>query len=339
MLKKHRFLTIALAGLVSLSLLAGCGSEKKPAAENKAPEKKVLKLSSVLPEGHPTHKSMVFFAEKIKERTKGQIEIQVFPSSQLGEQRDALEGMKMGTLDMALSSCGPLGQFVPTIDVLNLPFMFRNTEHSHKALDGKPGQKLIADINKANYVFLFWAESGSRSVINNKRPINTPEDLKGSKIRVMNSQLMVNTLNAMGAIATPMGQGEVYSALQQGVLDGWENSPTTLYTLKLYEVSKYFSWTRHFATPDVILISKKVFDKLTPEQQKIFIETGKEATLKSRELWSAMEKEHIAELKKKGVQFNEVADVKPFVERVKPVWKAYTDKFGTSLVDEIQAIK
>jgi tripartite ATP-independent transporter DctP family solute receptor len=330
-----------LAVLICASLIfAGCGGEKKQAAPGqKAGEKKVLKLSSVLPDTHPTHKAMLFFAEKVKEKTKGEIEIQVFPSSQLGEQRDALEAMKMGTLDMALSSCGPLGQFVPKIDVLNLPFIFRSEEHNHKALDGKPGQMLINEINKAGYVFLFWADSGSRSVINNKRPIETPEDLKGLKIRVMPSNLMVDTLNKMGAIATPMGQGEVYSALQQGVLDGWENSPTTLYTLKLYEVSKYFSWTRHFSTPDAILISKKVFDKLTPEQQKIFIEVGKETTLKSRQLWAETEKQHVEELKKKGVIFNDVKDVTPFVERVKPVWKTYTDKNGSELVDAIQNIK
>ncbi len=332
--------TVILAIVIALSLvLTACGGGQKAAAPEKKAEKQVLKLSSVLPEAHPTHRAMLFFAEKVKEKTKGQIEIQVFPSSQLGEQRDALEGMKMGTLDMGLTSCGPLGQFVPTIDVLNLPFMFKSPAHQYKVLDGKPGEQLIADINKAGFVFLFWADSGSRSVINNKRPINTPDDLKGVKIRVMNSQLMVNTLNSMGAIATPMGQGEVYSALQQGVIDGWENSPTTLYTLKLYEVSKYFSWTRHFSTPDAILISKKVFDKLTPEQQKILIEVGKETTLKSRELWTADEKKVVEELVKKGVLFNEVKDVQPFIEKVKPVWKAYTDKHGTALVDAIQNTK
>jgi len=333
--KKAMVLFVVLIGLGLI--LAGCGGHQ-PAPEKKA-EKRILKLSSVLPDSHPTHKAMVWYADQVKEKTKGQVEIQVFPSSQLGEQRDALEGMKMGTLDMAMTNCGPLGQFVPTIDVLNLPFMFRNPEHQAKVLDGKPGDQLIADINKAGFVFLFWADAGSRSVINNKRPINSPDDLKGLKIRVMNSQLMVNTLNAMGAIATPMGQGEVYSALQQGVIDGWENNPTTLYTLKLYEVSKYFSWTRHFSTPDAILISKKVFDTLTPEQQKIMVEVGKEGTKKARQLWAETEKKHVEELVKKGVIFNEVKDVQPFVERVKPVWKNYTDKFGTKLVDEIQNTK
>ncbi|MBC7240260.1 MAG: DctP family TRAP transporter solute-binding subunit, partial [Chloroflexi bacterium] len=183
----------------------------------------------------------------------------VFPSSQLGEQRDALEGMKVGTLEMAMVAAGPLGQFVPQVDVLNLPYMFRGLDHLHKALDGDAGKKLISYIDQAGYEFLFWMDAGTRNVINNKRPIYKPEDLKGLKIRVMPSKIMVDTLNLMGAIATPMGQGEVYSALQQGVIDGWENNPPTLLTLKLYEVSKYFSWTRHFCVPDVVLMSKKVF--------------------------------------------------------------------------------
>lgn len=156
---------------------------------------KVLKLSSVLPEGHPTHKAMVFFADLVKERTKGEIEIRVFPSSQLGEQRDALEGMKVGTLEMAMVAAGPLGQFVPQVDVLNLPYMFRNLDHLHKALDGEAGKKLIGYINQAGYEFLFWMDSGSRNIINNKRPIYKPEDLKGLKIRVMPSKIMVDTLN------------------------------------------------------------------------------------------------------------------------------------------------
>lgn len=337
---KNKKVLVILTVVIALGLiLTGCGGGDKKAAPAKQAAKKVLKLSSVLPDSHPTHKAMVFFADKVKEKTKGSVEVQVFPSSQLGEQRDALEGMKMGTLDMAMTNCGPLGQFVPSIDVLNLPFMFKNPQHQAKVLDGPPGQQLIADINKAGFVFLFWADAGSRSVINNKRPVNSPDDLKGLKIRVMNSKLMVDTLNAMGAIATPMGQGEVYSALQQGVLDGWENNPTTLYTLKLYEVSKYYSWTRHFSTPDVILMSRKVFDKLTPEEQKAMVEAGKEASVKGRELWAAAEKQHIDELVKKGVIFNDVKDIQPFVARVKPVWKAYTDKFGTKLIDDIQNTK
>lgn len=347
----NKKLILGLTILLALTLIfTGCSSPQKGSSsesanqqaqnqEQKAPEKVVMKLSSVLPEGHPTHEAMLFFADKVKEKTHGQIEIQVFPNSQLGEQRDALEGMKVGTLEMAMSATGPLAQFVPTIDVLNLPYLFKSLDHMHNVLDGEPGKKLAEDIEKSGFKFLFWMDSGSRNIINNKRPINKPEDLKGLKIRVMTSNLMVDTLNKMGAIATPMGQGEVYSALQQGVLDGWENNPPTLLTLKLYEVSKYFSWTRHFMIPDVVLMSKKVYDKLTPEQQQAIIEAAKEAQAKQRELWANYEEKAVEELKQKGIIFNEVPDITPFAEKVKPVWKTYTDKFGTQLVDMIQNTK
>lgn len=336
----NKKIALMLAVLFASSVVfAGCGSSAKPQAGEQKVEKKVLKLSSVLPNSHPTNRGMLLFAEKVKEKTKGSIEIQVFPTSQLGEQRDNLEQLKMGTLDMCMTSTGPLGQFVPTVDALSLPYVFRDTAHLHKVMDGKPAQMLAEDINKAGFTFLYWNDSGSRNLINNKRPITTPEDLKGVKVRVMNSQLMVNTLNSMGAIATPMGQGEVYSALQQGVLDGWENSPTTLLVLKLYEVSKYFSWTKHFMSPDAVVMSKKVYDKLTPAEQKAIMEASKEASIEQRKYWAEDEKKAVDELVVKGVKFNDVPDIKPFQDRVKPVWKQYTDKNGTALLDAIQDTK
>ena len=337
---KNKLFILALTLIVGAALiLSGCGGDKKPAAEQKAPEKKILKMSAVLPDSHPTVRSMKLFGDLVKEKTKGQIEVQVFPNSQLGEQRDNLEQLKMGTLDMMLTAAGPLGQFAPTVDVVNLPYVFKDLNHLHKAMDGEAGKKLAADIEKAGFVFLYWSDSGSRNIINNKRPITTPDDLKGVKIRVMTSQLMVNTLNSMGAIATPMGQGEVYSALQQGVIDGWENSPTVLLTLKLYEVSKYFSWTHHFVSPDVILMSKKTQEKLTPDQQKAVMEAAKEAAVKQREFWATDEKSAVDELVKKGVIFNEIKDVNAFKEKVQPVWKAYTDKHGTDLLNMIDKAK
>ena len=338
MLKK-RCILFVMAVLAVCVALTGC--TKEAAKEQKAPEVKatVLRISSVLPETHPTHKGMLYFAEKVKEKTKGSVEVKVFPSSQLGEQRDALEGLKIGTLEMALTSTGPLGQFVPALDVFNLPYIFRDVDHMHKALAGDPGKKMEEEILKAGFRPVFWCDSGTRNVILAKKAVRSPEDLNGQKVRVMPSNMMADTLNNMGAIATPMGQGEVYNALQSGVIDGWENSPITLYTLKLYEVSKQFSWTRHFITPDVILIGTKTYDKLTPEQQKAIVEAGKEAGVKQREYWAEAEKSAVEELKAKGVVFTDIPDISPFAKRVKPVWKVYTDKFGTTLVDEIQAIK
>ena len=294
----------------------------------------VLKLSNVLPDGNPTTQSLVFFAEKVKEKTGGAVEVRLFNNSALGGQREALESMQAGTLEMCITSAGPAAQFIPAMDVLSLPYVFQSTEHMFKALDGKAGEVLKGEIDKAGFVFLYWTDAGSRNLINNKRPVTKPEDLKGLKIRVMDSRLMVNTLNAMGAIATPMAQGEVYSALQQGVLDGWENNPVTLLTLKLYEVSDYFSWTRHFMVPDIVLISKEGFGKLSPEQQKAMLEAGAEAQVTQREYWNAFIAKTVEELKGHNVKFNDV-DVAPFVQSVQPVWEDYTKKFGTELLDLI----
>ena len=295
----------------------------------------ILKLSSS-PDGNPTTDSMVFFAEKVKEKTGGTVEVRLFNNSALGGQREALESLQAGTIEMCMANAGPMGQFVPTMDVLSLPYVFQSTDHMFKALNGKAGEMLKADIDKAGFVFLYWGDGGSRNLINNKRPITKPEDLKGLKIRVMDSKLMVNTLNAMGAIATPMAQGEVYSALQQGVLDGWENNPVTLLTLKLYEVSDIFSWTRHFMVPDLVIISKQAFAKLTPEQQKAMLEAGREAEGKQREYWNAFVGKTVEDLKAHNVKFNEV-DVAPFVKAVQPVWEEYRAKFGTELLDLIIA--
>jgi len=294
----------------------------------------VLKLSNVLPDGNPTTESLVFFAEKVKEKTGGEVEVRLFNNSALGGQREALESMQAGTLEMCMANAGPMAQFVPTMDVLSLPYVFQSTEHMFKALNGKAGEMIKADIDKAGFVFLYWGDGGSRNLINNKKPITKPEDLKGLKIRVMDSRLMVNTLNAMGAIATPMAQGEVYSALQQGVLDGWENNPVTLLTLKLYEVSDYFSWTQHFMVPDLVLISKQAFEKLTPEHQKALLEAGRESEAKQREYWNAFVGKTVEELKSHNVKFNDV-DIAPFVKSVQPVWEDYTKKFGTELLDLI----
>ena len=295
-----------------------------------------LKLSNVLPDGNPTTESMVFFAEQVKAKTGGEVDVRLFNNSTLGGQREALESMQVGTLDMCMANAGPAAQFIPELNVLALPFLFNDADHMFRALNGPAGDKLKAAVEKAGFVFLYWANGGSRNLINDTKPINSPADLKGMKIRVMNSQLMVNTLNAMGAIATPMSQGEVYTALEQGVLDGWENNPVTLLTLKLYEVSDYFSWTRHFMVPDLIMISKRSFDQLTPDQQKALLEAGREAEAKQREYWDAFISKTIVELKEHDVKFNEVSDIQAFRDSVKPVWETYIAENGTELLDLIK---
>lgn len=298
-------------------------------------EAKVLRAASVLPENNPSVVALFKFAEIVKERTNGELDVQVFPSSQLGGLRDTMEGCKLGLIDITYTNAGPAAQFVPSLNVTSLPYIFKSKEHMLNALNGEAGKRLVEDINKSGFVFLAWYDGGSRNIITNKRGVTKPEDMKGLKIRVMPSNQMVNTINYMGGIATPMEQGEVYNALQQGVLDGWENSPVTLYTLKLYEVSEYFSWTSHFRVPDLVFMSKKVFETLTPEQQTIMLEAGKELQEIQWQLWDEYYTSVVDELKKVGVEFTEIDDLTPFVEAVQPVWDEYKQQYGDELLNLI----
>lgn len=300
---------------------------------------KTLKISTTLPADNPSVEALQHFANKVKEETKGELDVKVFNSSQLGGNRDGLEGLLLGTLEMVMVTAGPLAQFVPQAEIVSLPYMFQSTEHLHAALDGKPGEMIAEKLEAKGFVPLFWLDGGSRSIMNNKKPIYKPEDLSGLKIRVQPSNVTIAMGNAMGAIATPMEQGEVYGALEQGVLDGWENSPTTLHSLKLYEVTKYFSETNHLMAPDVLLMSKKVYSKLTTEEKKIVKDAAKDAQEFQRKLWVEKESDIIQDLKEKGVVFNKVDSVDPFVERTKHLWEEFNKKNGSELIEEVQKIK
>lgn len=300
---------------------------------------KTLKISTTLPGDNPSVEALQYFADKVKSETNGELDVKVFNSSQLGGNRDGLEGLLLGTLEMVMVTAGPLAQFVPQAEIVSLPYMFQSTEHLHTALDGKPGEIIGEKLEAKGFVPLFWLDGGSRSIMNNKKPIYKPEDLNGLKIRVQPSNVTIAMGNAMGAIATPMEQGEVYGALEQGVLDGWENSPTTLYSLKLYEVTKYFSETNHLMAPDVLLMSKKVYSKLTPQEQSIVKNVAKDAQDFQRKLWVEKENDIIQNLKNHGVIFNKVDSIEPFVEKTKYLWEEFSKKNGSELIEEVQKSK
>jgi tripartite ATP-independent transporter DctP family solute receptor len=297
----------------------------------------VLKLSVTLPDDNPTTKALKYMGDITREKSKGELDLQVFGNSTLGNAVDAVEMMQLGTLEMGLISAGPVSQFAKEWEIFSLPYVFRNTEHMFAALNGEFGKAMEEAINKQGVVFLGWTDAGSRNVITAKKAIYTPEDLKGIKIRVMDSKLMVDSLNAMGAIATPMGQAEVYSAIQQGVIDGWENNPVTLISLKLYEVSPYFSWTRHFMTPDALFISESVFKKLSPEHQAILKEAGRLACEKQHADWAEYIGGVVGELEKLGCKFNEVKDTDLFIKAVESVKETYKQRQGTRYLDMIEA--
>lgn len=344
-MKKRLFkiLTMVLSIAMLLALVTGCTSKEAPAPSggnqpaNTQPTKAVtFRLSSPVGETHPAIVAFKEFTEWVKGETNGGIDIAVFPAAALGEMRDNLEGLKADTLELCHCTTGPLAQFTPELDFINLPYMFESPEHIIGVMNSDTGKDIVKIIEDGGFKYLAWLYGGARSIITDVGPVYKPEDLHGLKIRVMTSDLMVNSINAMGAIATPMGQGDVYSALQQGILDGWENSPTTLYTLKLYEVSKYMSFTNHFICPDLLLMSPAVWSRMTPEQQNVLTSNSKRLTDRQVEIWMNEEDKTVEALKDLGVSFNDV-DIGPFREAVKPVWDSYIKKYGTGMIEAVQA--
>lgn len=293
------------------------------------------KLASVLPESHPVHKALVFFADKMAERTNGDVKITLFPAGQLGQEKDYIEGVKLGSIELTKVSAGPMGQYAPTLQVVSLPFIWRDLDHQHKVLQGPIGERLMKDMEKEGFKGLAFLDAGFRSVTTAKGPIYTPADLKGLKIRVMQSKPLIDTINALGATAVPMGQSEVYTALQTKVIDGWENNEPTVLSFNMQEVAKYYSYTRHTSIPDFLVMSKRVFDRAPKYVQDAILATAKDTIQEHNRLWALMIDDTVKQLKAKGMIFNEVKDITEFQRAASGVWKEFEPIVGRDLIDAI----
>ncbi|WP_419174338.1 TRAP transporter substrate-binding protein [Desulfosediminicola sp.] len=297
-----------------------------------------LRATNTVGEDHPMTKALRYMSAEIEKRTNGEVKMDVYPNSQLGGNKEMVEGVTLGTIDIAQQFAGTFSSYVPEVEILVQPFLFKSEEGLFKALNGKAGDILGEALEKKGFVPLTYFYGGSRSFINNERPINTVEDLKGLKIRVIGVKTVIKAVNQMGAIATPMSQAEVYSALQQGVLDGWENSPVTMHSLKLYEQSKYFSYSRHLMTPDLVALSKATAKKLGEKNLAILKEVARDASDYERKLWAENEGRMVQEMTEKGwVEFNEIKDITPFADATKDLLVAYEAKYKNGLVDVILA--
>ena len=329
-----------LAIFVLAIAAAGCGGQKAaaPDASKPAGPKYKLKLATQLPESHPVAAAALVYAKKVKEKSNGEIEVTVFNNGTLGQERDLVEGMKLGTVDMANVNGALMTGISPKWQVFSLPYIFQSEEHMYKVCNGPVGQELFKELEKSGIRGMAYHWSGFRSITTKKGPVNTPEDLKGLKIRTMPSKTMVDAINAMGGIATPMDQGAVYNALQSGVLDGWENNPATVLSFKMNEVCPYFSYTNHFATPNILLMSSKSWEKLSPEAQKVLTEAAAESQKDESDIFHKNEKETVDKLTAAGMKFNTV-DTAPFYERAKPLWKSVEDVVGKPMLDEIEKLR
>ena len=298
----------------------------------------VLRATNTLGEDHPMTQALRFMSTELEKRTNGEVKLDVYPNSQLGGNKEMVEGVALGTIDIAQQFAGTFSSYVPEMEILVQPFLFKSEDGLFKALNGKAGEILAGALEKKGFVPLTYFYGGSRSFINNERPINTVEDLKGLKIRVIGVKTVIKAVNQMGAIATPMSQDEVYSALQQGVIDGWENSPVTMYSLKLYEQSKYFSYTRHLMTPDLVALSKVSAKKIGDKNLAILKDLAKEASELERKLWAENEGKMVQEMTEKGwVEFNEIADITPFADATKDLLEEYEAKYKNGLVEAVLA--
>lgn len=294
-----------------------------------------LRIASVSSPTHPHHIALEHFATLVEEKTAGRVTATVAHSSQLGGERDYIEGMQLGSIHMAQVSTAPLTAFVPELKVFSLPYIFRDSEHFLNVLNGPVGDRLFEEIEERGLVPLAWFDNGSRSVFNSIRPIESVEDLRGLKIRVLQDPIMVDTFNTLGASAVPMPYGEVYTALQQGVLDGAENAPWNILAERFYEVSQYFSLTEHFAPPGVLLISKRVYDRLPTDVQEAVLEAGRETQDYAFQLIQEYAATSIEQLREAGMQVNEV-DSAPFREAVQPVYERFADEIGADLIEDVQ---
>jgi TRAP-type transport system periplasmic protein len=297
-----------------------------------------LKLGHAVAPEHPYHLGAMKFAELVAQKTANKVKIDVYPSTQLGNERDMVEGLQLGTIDLVVTSTGPLGGFVPKMFVVDLPFLFRDREHAYKVLDGPIGRELLdAFAEKGIKGLAFW-ENGFRQITNNVRPIEKPEDLKGIKIRTMENKVHLAAFRAFGASPTPMAWSEVYTALQQKTIDGQENPVAIVYHQKIYEVQKYLALTGHFYSPTPLLMSLKVFNALPKDIQKIMLDTALECATYERNLLRDSEAKQLAEVKAKGTQVT-IPNKKPFQEAAGPVYKEFRDQFGKEIIDKIISTK
>ncbi len=298
-----------------------------------------FKLGHIAEPENPYALGASHFAKLVKVRSGGEIIIEVFPSCQLGNQRELIEKVSLGTVDMALTGTAVLGNFIPEVSIFDLPFLFRNVEHAYKAIDTL-GMELCNKGKERGFITLAIWENGIRHMTNNVRPIVTPDDMKGLNFRVMEQPVYIEMMKALGASPTPLAMSELYTALQQGVVDGQENPLAHIATKRFYEVQKYISFTAHTYAPEPLLISTVAWDKLSPAQQEILKKAAEDTRDWQRKLCRTTEQQFLAIIKDKSkCQMNDNVDKEAFAKQTRKVWELYTKRFGMESINIISGIK
>lgn len=279
------------------------------------------------------------FAAEVARRSAGRLRIQEFPASALGGEREMIEAVQLGTLDLVVTSTGPMGNFVPETLITDIPFLFRDYDHARRTLDGPIGQQILAGCEARGLVCLAWWENGFRHITNNKRAVTTPEDVKGLKLRTMENPVHMTAFRSLGAAPTPMAFPELYGALQQGTVDGQENPMPVILSSKFSQVQKYLSLTGHVYSPALIIMSRAVWSKLGKDDQLVLREAARLGAAANRQKVAADEASGIEALKKAGMQVVVDVDKARFQQALSPAYAEYAKKFGQANIDRLKNAK
>ena len=324
-----------------IKLSAGLGAATlAPISSGRAQTKAVFKAADVQPVGYPTVAAVESMGKKLAEATQGRLSIQTYPSAQLGAEKETIEQTKIGAIQMLRVSAGAVGPIVDDINVVNMPFLFKNVAQSWKMMDGEIGQELLDKITaspNANLVGLCWMDSGARSFYNTKHPIKTIADVHGLKLRVIGNPIFIDMVNALGGNGIAMGYDQVFSSLQTGVIDGAENNPPSYVFSNHYTAAKYYSLTEHLIIPEILCFTKRSWTALSADDQALIKKFAREAQLEERELWKKYETTAMEKAKAAGCEIVEIADKKSFQDAVKPVWDKYGPKYQ-AMIQRIQAL-
>ena len=298
-----------------------------------------LRMSVSIPQNSHYGNAVDAFAAEIEKRTAGRYKIQNFYASALGAEREATEGVQLGTIDLTMTSTGPIPNFVPEVAILDIPFLFRDKAHAQAVLDGPLGQEMLTKFDSKGFKALAWGENGFRHMTNSKHPVNSPADLKGLKLRTMENPIHIQAYKGFGLIPTPMAISEVFTALQQGTVDGQENPISSIQGQKFDQVQKYLSLTGHVYSPAVFLMNKAQFDKLSAADKDAFLEAAKVAVKANRARVEDDDQKGVAYFRSKGMEVVENVDKSKFQDVLKPVFVEFSKRFGEANIERIRNFK
>jgi tripartite ATP-independent transporter DctP family solute receptor len=342
---------ISLFGL--LMWLTACGATEEATTETNTEELVseavgsegneeviTIKVGHIAPDGEAYALGFEAYAEAVEEATNGQIQFEIFGNGTLGGERELLEGVQLGTLDMSLVTTGVVSNFVPEVTAIEFPFLFRDLDHAYKTLDSDVGQELLDKMSTVGFKGIAFWENGQRHLANSQQPITTPEDLKGLKMRSIESEILLDTYSALGTNATPMAFPEVYGALQQGVIDGSDFSYGVIWSTNVYEQTKYFSEAGLYYSSATLVINEDLYDSLSEDLQKVIVDLGKEFAQIQRGISQELEAEQKQNLLDNGVEIilMDDVDIEAFREKVQPVYEKHAERFG-SYIERINAIQ